>query len=230
MSDRDARFTNEDTFPQQTLPNTPVTKKQSPIISIEEKVHDFHQTIKRTHLFSSFCENPSNVSFQTQEAGEKVLLFLRKTVVLNIVWTLATIVLALLPLLLYPLKDTFASVLPPLRFLYILVPMYYLAVVMYAFVNFITWYFNVALITDKRIVDIEFHQLVMKDIAETKLALVQDVSYRQIGVLENMFGFGHVLVQTAGTIENFEFDQLPQPARVVEVVEGLIGGKRFYEP
>lgn len=235
MSDRDARFLNEDLPTQEVtgsvaVPQTPIIPKKSSFTIIEDKVSRMHERIKKTNLFSSFCENPANVSFQTQEADEKVLLFLRKSKIMNLPWIIATIVLAIMPFLIYPLKDTLSGLLPPPAFLFVLVLVYYLTVAMYAFVNFITWYYNVALITTKRVVDIDFHQLVMKDIAETKLALVQDVSYRQVGVLENIFGFGHVLIQTAGTIENFEFYQLPQPSRVVELVEGLIGGKRFYEP
>lgn len=236
MNDRDGRFVNDipeqpqvilEEPPMQAVPKAP---KKSSLASIEEKFTQMHDTFKRTNLFSSFCENPINVSFQTQEADERVLLFLRKSKIMNLPWIGATIVLILIPPLIFPLRETFFAFIPPLSFLFILLPIYYITVVMYAFVNFITWYYNVALITTKRVVDIDFHQLVMKDIAETKLTLVQDVSYRQVGVLENLFGFGHVLIQTAGQVENFEFYQLPQPSRVVEIVEGLIGTKRFYEP
>jgi len=107
---------------------------------------------------------------------------------------------------------------------------YFLWVITYAFINFVIWYYNAALITNKRIVDIDFHQLVYKDIAETKLALVQDVSYRQQSVIENFFDFGHVLIQTAGTIDNFEFSSLPKPDRIEEIVNELIGKGRVYVP
>lgn len=237
MSDRDARF-NDELEAQPIVAQQPVISpsplpqlpKKNSLASLEEKFTHIHNKLKRTNLFSSFCENPANVTFQTQEQDEKVLLFLRKSKIMNLPWIFATIILVFIPPLLYPLRDSFFGFIPPASFLFVLLPLYYITVAMYAFVNFITWYYNVALITTKRVVDIDFHQLVMKDIAETKLTLVQDVSYRQVGVLENLFGFGHVLIQTAGQVENFEFYQLPQPARVVEVVETLIGTKRFYEP
>ncbi len=221
------------------------TEEEQPVVptSIPEmtRAAKIHAKIKNMHvpnihvphnmnLFSAFCENPSYVSFQTQEPDEIVLLFLRKSQFMNIPWLLATIAFTFIPPVLFLFRSQFFSIIPPLSFMLIIIPFYYLVVAMYAFVNFITWYYNAALITNKRVIDIDFHQLVFKDVAETKLALVQDVSYQQVGVFQNVFGFGHVLIQTAGAIDNFEFFAMPRPARIVEVVESLIGGKRFYEP
>ena len=230
MSDRDLRF-SENNAPEEEqtqhieepLANTPPIQKKKIMERVKAK-------FGKLHLFAAFCENPINVSFDTQEDDEHVLLFLRKSQWVNAPWIITTAVLALLPLALYLTQGFFMQFIPPTKVLLILIPLYYLVVATYAFVNFVTWYYNVAIITDKRVVDIDFHQIVLKDVAETKLALVQDVSYKQTGVLPNIFGYGFVLIQTAGTLDNFEFNNLPQPSRVVEIVEELIGGKRVYEP
>jgi hypothetical protein len=136
---------------------------------------------------------------------------------------------ALLPITLLSYNSLFPHLVTTKQFLFVIIPFYYIILLTYAFVNFILWYYNAAIITDKRVIDIDFHQLVIKDIAETKLSLVQDVSYRQVGALQNLFGYGYVLIQTAGPLDNFEFYQLPQPAHVVELVENLIGGRRVYD-
>lgn len=177
-------------------------------------------------FFSAFCENPQNVSFDTQEPDEHILLFLRKSFWLNFPWIVMTFILLILPSIVYLLRGNLIGFLPPFRAIVLGLMFYYILIAIYAFINFITWYYNAALITDKRVVDIDFHQLVFKNIAETKLSLVQDVSYNQIGVLPNILGYGYVLIQTAGTLDNFEFYGLPQPARVVEIVEDLIGGAK----
>lgn len=231
MSDRDQRFL--DTAPLQTTvaheQSTPPTSgtftPQSPKVFTKVK-----NKIGRLHLFAAFCENPANVTFETQEQDEHVLVFLRKSKWINLPWIVASLTLGALPLLIYLLRDFFATFIPPINVVLVIIPIYYVFVILYAFSHFVTWYYNAALITDKRIIDINFHQIVLKDVAETKLALVQDVSYKQDGVIPNICGYGFVLIQTAGTLENFEFHNLPQPARVVEIVEDLIGGKRFYEP
>lgn len=228
MTDRDQRF-SENTTPEQ--PQSVATPVEQPIPQPKQKMLNRMQNkLGRLHLFAAFCENPTNVTFETQEPDEKVLLFLRKSQWVNFPWILMTILLALVPVAAFLLRGNLGALLPPMNVVLIALPFYYLLVAIYAFLNFITWYYNAAIISNKRVIDVDFHQLVYKDVAETKIALVQDVSYNQIGVLQNMFGFGFVLIQTAGTLDNFEFYDLPKPARVVEVVEELIGGRRMYEP
>lgn len=94
------------------------------------------------------------------------------------------------------------------------------------FMSFITWFFNTSLITTERVVDIDFSEVVYKNIAETKMDLVQDVSYTQSSVIRTLFNYGDVLVQTAGTIDNFDLQAVPNPDRAVEIVEEQIGKGR----
>lgn len=240
MSDRDARFSeNTDMSQQPSPPVDEVSPVQGTQPSIQTSVSTqpktkmltrMHNKLGRLHLFAAFCENPINVSFQTQEEDEHVLLFLRKSQWVNASWILTSFLLLFVPPVLYFFRNSFLEFIPDLKVVLVLIPFYYLLVALYAFSHFITWYYNAALITDKRVIDIDFHQIVLKDVSETKLALVQDVSYKQDGVLPNIFGYGFILIQTAGALENFEFYNMPQPARIVEVVEALIGGRRFYEP
>lgn len=218
---RDARF---DQAPPVTNSSAPPEKDD-----LLDKFDDLPPTIQKTkrekmHMFSAFCEKPYYVNFQTQEPDERILLFLRRSNITNIPWMLGAVVLTLLPLLLLFIRisDTalafFPNHLAPLLLIF-----YYVIVATYVYINFITWYYNIVLVTDRRIVDIDFADLVYKDVAETTLTLVQDVSYQETGVLRTIFDYGNVLIQTAGTIDNFELEKLPRPERVVEVVESLIG-------
>jgi hypothetical protein len=176
-------------------------------------------------LFASFCKNPDGISFQSQEEGEKILLFLRRDFITNAKWILTGIVLAILPLFLVFSQQLFDNPLPFLSFNFYLLFLlfYYLFVAAYLYINFITWYYNVALITDRRIIDVDFASLVYKDVATTKLSLVQDVSYAQVGVIRTFFDYGNILIQTAGSLDNFIFESAPQPENVVHIVEKLIG-------
>ncbi len=177
------------------------------------------------HLFTSYCEKPDDISFQNQEEDEKVLLFIRKDFITNIPWVVTGIILLFVPLLAIPLLPYLhfaAGFLPP-NYLLILTIFYYLALATFMYINFIIWYFNLDLVTDRRIIDIEFSGIVYKDVAATKLSLVQDVSYAQNGLIRTIFDYGDVLVQTAGTIDNFTFDAVPKPEDAVHVVENLIG-------
>ena len=111
----------------------------------------------------------------------------------------------------------------PQNYMLVITLFYYLLVTTFLFINFITWYFNLNIVTEKRLLDIEFQSVVYKNVAATKLTLVQDVSYSQIGVIRTIFNYGNVLVQTAGTIDNFIFEAVPRPEDAVHVIENLIG-------
>lgn len=226
--DRDRRFDDANMDGEaKAIPDQPISEETPISLS---KMQRIKNKVHRMHLFTAFAENPANVRFETQEDDEKILVFMRKSNFMNLPWIIIAIFLFFVPYILYLLHNQFTQITPPVQFILVLVPFYYIVVIIYAFVHFLTWWYNAALITNKRVIDIDFHQLVMKEVDETKLALVQDVSYRQDGVFENIFDFGYVLIQTAGTIDNFEFFGLPQPDRVVQIVQQLIGGRRLYEP
>ncbi len=176
-------------------------------------------------MFETYCENPGNVTFGTQEPEEKILLFLRRDFITNVPWITTSLILIIAPMtfiILANLTNIQIASIPP-NFSFVLVAFYYLIVATYIFVNYITWYFNVSLITNVRVIDIDFEDIIYKDVAETKLDLVQDVSYKQIGVIRTFYDYGDVLVQTAAAVDTFEMTAVPRPQRVVEVVENLIG-------
>jgi hypothetical protein len=209
-----------------TVPEMPyVLEKQAgldkPIPIIQPPIN----TNNPVHLFSAFKKNPDGITFRDQEGEETILLFIRHSFITNIRWILVGIFLAVLPLLILLSLGFFQNPLPSLpgKFYFMIEVFYYLFVATYLYINFITWHFNIALVTNKRIIDINFSNLVYKDVAATKLNLVQDVSFAQVGAIRTFFDYGDVLVQTAGTLDNFTFESAPQPENIVHVIEDLIG-------
>lgn len=181
---------------------------------------------KHPHILYSFWENPEGVIFEDKEQDEVILLLVRRHFITNLHWLFVSALLFLAPIVLIPFWENFSvfNFLDlPARFIVIFTIFYYLVAFTYLFVNFITWYFNVSLITNRRIVDVNFSDLVYKNVAATKLSLLQDASYSQVGVLRSFFDYGDVLMQTAGTLDNFSFPGVPNPERVVKIVEELIG-------
>ena len=199
--------------------NAPVPKISSDKIEAEKSTFD-----DKVHLFSSFSLNPTDVSFENQEKDEKILLFVRKSKILNLKWIGVAIGLTVAPLFIIFLIDwTLLLGLVSFKYVFYFAALYFLVVVAYAYVNFITWYFNIALITNLRVIDVDFVGLIYKNIAITKLSLVQDVSSTQVGVVRNMFNYGDILVQTAGNVDNFIFEAAPNPEKASRIIENLIG-------
>jgi len=179
-------------------------------------------------LFASFWQNPHGVYFDTQEANEHILLFLRRHFITNLPWLFSSFLLVFVPLIIGYLFSFIHYPFPALSPIFVsaIVAMYYLFVFTNAYVHFLDWYYNISLITHKRVLDIELKDLVYKKISATKISLVQDINYVQTGTIRTLFNYGEVLIQTAGTQDNFYINSVPKPEVVVRIVEELIGKGR----
>lgn len=168
---------------------------------------------------SAYCYFPDKVDFETRERKEKVVLLLRRHPITNLAWILAAVLMIFAPLVL--------SVFPILSFLpsnfqFVAVLGWYLITTAFVLENFLTWFFNVNIITDERIVDIDFHNLIYKEVSDCKIDKIQDVTYKMGGVARTIFNYGDVYIQTAAEVPTFEFLAVPKPARVARVLRDLM--------
>ncbi len=213
--------TDKQTVNPATTLSEPLTQEKSAHL---ENLNETNFPQKRAHLFSAFYKNPQGIYFKNQEKDEKILLFIRRSIITNFKWVLVSIIFLLLPLLAYLFVNFGGQIISfPTKYILFFLAFYYLLVFTYIYVNFITWYFNIAFVTNIRVVDIDFSGLIYKNIAATKLSLIQDVSLIQSGAVRTFFNYGDVFVQTAGTYTNFEFEAAPQPENAVHIIEDLIG-------
>jgi hypothetical protein len=176
-------------------------------------------------LFTAFWQNPRGVYFDTQEANEHILLFLRQHFVTNVPWIFFTIIFLCIPPVLGYIFNLIHYTIPliPIHFTSAILGFYYLLVATSAFTHFITWYYNISLITARRILDLELKDLIDKQISATKISQVQDVTYHQTGTLRTLFDYGDVLIQTASSHDNFHVYSCPKPEIVVRIVGELLG-------
>jgi hypothetical protein len=176
------------------------------------------------HILASFHENPEGIRFANQDSGEEVLLFLRRHYITNLSWQLATIVFVMLPLLAFatfPYLNLSLPIAIPSNYILILVLFYYLIVFGYAFVSFIVWFYNVGIISNHRVIDIDINGISSKDIAATELKDIIDISYKQSGLQQSLFDFGDVFMETEAEKPNFEFISVPHPAKVTDLISKL---------
>ena len=181
-------------------------------------------------IFSSFCQNPKGVRFQTQKPNETIILFLRSHFVTNISWIIFTVILLTLPIiitLLLPLfRIDFLSSQTLARFTTIYVLFYYLLIFSYAFISFLHWFYNVFIVSSERVVDIDYSDIVIHNIAITNLSHIEDVNYTQSGFVPTLFNYGNVFVQTAGNERNFEALSIPKPREATHIIGDLLGKGR----
>ena len=188
-------------------------------VSKENEKLKTHKLPGHTHNpLAAYCYKPDGVFFETQEQQEKVILLLRQHPITNIPWILVAIILFLAPNILgqFPL----ISFLPE-RFQTAAILLWYLVVTAYVLEKALAWFFNVYILTDERIIDVDFYDLIYRAVSDAKTSKVQDVTYKVGGVIGTIFNFGDVFIQTAGTLPNFDFLKVPNPEEVARILQEL---------
>jgi len=181
---------------------------------------------KEVGLFSSFHLYPPNVSFKEQENDEEIILLLRKHFITNVPWILIAFVITVIPTVFFIFRNLFPVPLIPAVFNLIAFLFYFTIIGAYIYINFISWFFNISLITQKRLIDIHFVDILYHDMAVTRLSLIEDISFNQSGFLRSLFNYGDIYAQTAGEKMHFDFLAVPEPDHVLNIVENLMGGER----
>lgn len=185
-----------------------------------DEYSEFMRTQVPTHNpFSAFAAKPVGVSFDTQHSDEQILLLLRQSVVTQIKYVFVAIGLALMPALF-----SYAGILSflPANFQFIATVGWYLIVLGYVLEVFLSWFYNVYIITDERIIDVDFTSLLSKNTSYAKLDNIEDITAKTKGVLGAIFDYGDVVIQTAGAQVNFEFADVPHPTKVVAFMNELM--------
>jgi len=195
------------------------TKKAPSPQSEKESVAERLKTQKPAHSFASLIIRPQKINFETQEAKEKVVLLARQHLFTNVKWFLLVLVLLILPFFVFQFLPDFLNT---ARFRPLLILFWYLATFSFAFEQFLKWFFNVNLITDERVVDIDFPSLLYRDISSTKIEMIQDISVKTSGFIRSLLNYGDVHIQTAGEQREFIFEAIPQPERVIDILNQLI--------
>lgn len=168
----------------------------------------------------SFIPKPKKISFELQDRDEEVVLVLRQHPVTQLKAALLLVLGFFFVPLLFKISGLL-SVLPPnyVFALYVFLISVFLGLVLR---SFLLWFFNVYIITDERIIDVDFLSMIYKNISTAKIDNIEDVTNTSSGVMSSIFDYGTILVQTAGEKTEFEFENVPHPAKVAKLLNELI--------
>ena len=178
---------------------------------------------KKGSVFYSYSLNPQ-AKFNTQEEGEKVYLLLRSHPFTQIGWFLSSI-------LFFIILFIFNFFLPNfLNFgqIFIINLFYFIIICSYIWFNILNWYFNVGIVTNKRVIDVDFYAVLYKEITNAQLGKIEDTTVKSGGYLESFFDFGSIFIQTAGSEENVEFLNVPHPSDAVQMINKLMSRKHGF--
>ena len=84
--------------------------------------------------------------------------------------------------------------------------------------TFIIYSFNVFVITNQRIIDIDQAGLFDRTVSETTYDKIQDVSFRRKGISQTVWHYGSVVIQTAGQQANIELTGVKSPEKIQQLI------------
>lgn len=167
---------------------------------------------------------PEGINFATQDSDEEVFVILRRAVITNFGWVSAVAFYASLPIALLVLLTVFELNVRdnfPDGYLWVLPLLYYSALLTYAIVKFNEWFYNLIIVTNKRLLFYSFSPLTTYRVSETYLENIQDVSQSTVGFFPSIFNYGDLLVQTASQRAKFVIKNIPRPTWVRNILVDL---------
>jgi membrane protein YdbS with pleckstrin-like domain len=174
------------------------------------------------HTDSSFNPFPDNFSFHGREQDETVILVVRSHWVMYLPHLIAAILVLAIPwILAISIPDILIS-----GFVFSSLLITVLLLSFSILINaYVSWFYNVSIITDERIIDMDLPNVMSHTVSEVQLDKIQDVTDKQSGVLGNVFDIGSVYIQTAGSNQDVEFQNISRPRDVHDTLSDLLDMK-----
>ncbi len=153
-------------------------------------------------------QNPFELKIQNQAEDERIIRIWRHHIITLIGPALRVIAFMLVPVALVLITGLSMFTSPWLFGLFLLIVV---VVVTYAAYEWISWYGDVYILTNSRMIDIEQKGFFTRTFNEAQLDKIQDISYQVSGFFQTVFDFGDVEVQTAGAIPNVDMNDVKNP-------------------
>jgi hypothetical protein len=190
----------------------------------KRKVEDYSEVMKLEHgsnnFFKSFIAKPKNIHLDIQDKDEKIILVLRQ----HLITQVKSLLILLAAIFLIPSLLGFSGFLDILPLKFLSAFNIFWMVVSFGMIaqSFLIWFFNVYIVTDERVIDVDFASMIYRNVSSAKIENIEDVTARTTGPLAAVFDYGTILIQTAGEKTQFEFDHVPQPAKITKLINELL--------
>lgn len=154
------------------------------------------------------------INFPGQESDEQIFIFTRRHVaaflpILGMIFLMAFLGVAVAVVLAGLIDYNIALLLGSAFLLFLL---------LFTLAEFFDFYFDLYIVTDRRVIDIDQNRFFNRSVAELLFEDVQDVESSTKGILATIFNYGNVEIQSAGTKPNFTFSQVGSPNQVAAII------------
>ncbi len=156
--------------------------------------------------------------FINEQEDEEVVLVLRAHPITNVKWILISIGALILPGLM-----TLTGALDDLpgKFVFLGKLFWYLGVMGYTFERFLNWYYSVFILTNERIVDIDFINLLYRIVSYATLNHIEEPVMAAGGFIRSWFRYGDIFIATAAEHPSIEARGVPYPDKVIKIISEL---------
>lgn len=155
-----------------------------------------------------------NYFSQELKEGEKVVHVIKKHWI-TFSWSLFKVfIILLIPFLL--IYFLFATMWGTIVFFVIII-----IGLVYGVFEWVNWYFDSLIITNKRIIDIDQKSIFSRKVSEAYYDKIQDVTFETTGFFSTMFNYGKINIQTAGSKEVMQMDHVENPKKIQEMIMEL---------
>lgn len=107
------------------------------------------------------------------------------------------------------------------QLIYLMGSMFAMFIWLYGFFIWIDYYFDIWIITEERIINIEQKGLFIRSMSEVKFNRIQDVTAEEKGAIPTMLDYGDVYIQTAAEKERFVFRKVPNPYGLKDMIMNM---------
>lgn len=181
--------------------------------------------MKKPQYLNSLIKNPINTSYDGKDHDEEVLLLVRRSLVTTLTWFIGGLLYFIVPFFVIPYIRKMSYEGNPAfsdLFIFSLIFFWYVFLFGYFLREFLDWYFEVLLITNKKIIDIDRGAT---NISETPLTNVQDVTSETPSMIGQIFNIGSIKIQTAAESKEFEFSLMDDPSKVRDFLSDIVAKK-----
>lgn len=158
--------------------------------------------------------------FESQDPDENIILIVRKhplvlasPFIMGTVMAISVITLYSLFLLMNVIMDGLVRA--------VFIWLVFVTLLYIPLLSFKAWlikYLDILILSSKHLVVIQQDGLFKRGVSVLDLGTIQDVAIRQHGILQTLFGFGKIDVQTAGEAPNFVYSGVGNPATIQDAI------------
>ena len=178
--------------------------------------------MKKVDLFTSFQKNPRSTSYEGKDQDEEIQLLIRQSLISTLSWIITSVFFVFIPIFTIPFLSSLQYEGQKIfngMFLFSITVFWYIFLFGYIYQNFLDWYFEVLLVTNKKVIDIDRG---CTSISETLLNNIQDVTSKMTTVIGQVLNVGSIHIQTAAEREEFEFHLVDNPSVVRDSISDLV--------